>query len=54
MESHHPWQLFPGQLIHYAPDRLRRPAEFDCIVGFLLPDVGLETLLQISFCSPKK
>lgn len=52
MEDHHPWQLFPGQLIGYACNHLRRSSEFDQIVGFLLLDVGVETLLKVFLLLP--
>jgi len=52
VEDHHPWQLFPGQLIGYACNHLRRSSEFDQIVGFLLLDVGVETLLKVFLLLP--
>lgn len=50
----HPWQLFPSELIRYALDHLRRPSEFDQIVGFLLLDVGVETLLKVFLLLPEE
>lgn len=54
MEKRHPWQLFPGQLIRYAIDHLHRSSEFDQIVGFLLLDVGVETLLKVFLLLPEE
>jgi hypothetical protein len=54
MSANHPWQLFPSDLICYALDHLHRPSEFDQIVGFLLLDVGVETLFKIFLTLPEK
>lgn len=54
MENGHPWQLFPGQLIRYALDHLHGSSEFDQIVGFLLLDVGVETLLKVFLLLPEE
>lgn len=54
MSTDHPWQLFPGQLIHYAIDHLHAPSEFDQIVGFLLLDVGVETLFKVFLTLPEE
>lgn len=54
MDHHHPWQLFPGQLVRYALDHLRRPSEFDQIVGFVLLDAGVETLLKVFLLLPEE
>ncbi|MBL7065110.1 MAG: hypothetical protein ISS49_13010 [Anaerolineae bacterium] len=54
MGANHPWQLFPSDLILYALDHLHRPSEFDQIVGFLLLDVGVETLFKVFLMLPDK
>ena len=54
MKTRHPWQLFPGQLIQYALDHLHRSSEFDQIVGFLLLDVGVETLFKVFLLLPEE
>ena len=54
MSANHPWQLFPSDLILYALDHLHRPSEFDQIVGFLLLDVGVETLFKVFLMLPDK
>lgn len=54
MSTDHPWQLFPGDLIRYALDHLNRSSEFDQIVGFLLLDVGVETLFKVFLTLPEE
>jgi hypothetical protein len=46
METRHPWQKGPTELLSHALDHLHRPSEFDRRIAFLLLDIGVETLLR--------
>ena len=47
VEISYPWQETPSRLIFYALDYFEQDADFDHQVGFLLLDVGIETLFKI-------
>jgi hypothetical protein len=46
METRHPWQSGPTELISYALRHLHRPGDFYQRIAYLLLDVGVETLLR--------
>ncbi len=46
METRHPWQSGPAELISYALRHLHRPGEFYQRIAYLLLDFGVETLLR--------
>lgn len=45
-DTHHPWQAGPTEIISHALDHLNRASDFDRRIGYLLLDVGVETLLK--------
>ena len=46
MNTNHPWQSGPTELIKYAIEHLHREGEFNQRIAFLLLDVGVETLFK--------
>ena len=54
IEVVHPWQRGPTELIEYAIDHLHREDEFHLRVGFLLLDLGVETLLKAFLTLPEE
>ena len=43
----HPWQQVPAELIECAIEHLHQEPDVHCRVGFLLLDVGVETLFKV-------
>lgn len=54
MNTNHPWQSGPTELIKYAIEHLHREGEFNQRIAFLLLDVGVETLFKTFLQLPKE
>lgn len=54
METHHPWQSGPTELLSYAIEHLHRSSDFDQRIAYLLLDVGVETLLKTFLQLPQE
>jgi hypothetical protein len=51
-QANHPWQNTPTELFQYAIVHLERGGDFDLRIGFLLLDIGVETLFKTYLLLP--
>lgn len=54
VETQHPWQSGPTELIAHAIEHLHKDTDFDQRIAFLLLDVGVETLFKTVLLLPEK
>lgn len=54
IETEHPWQSGPTELINHALDHLHKGTDFDHRIAFLLLDLGVETLFKTFLMLPDR
>ena len=54
MDTRHPWQSGPTELIAHALEHLHRRSEFDLRMAYLLLDIGVELLLRTFLTLPEE
>jgi hypothetical protein len=54
MDTRHPWQSGPSELIAHALKHLHRQSEFDLRMAYLLLDTGVELLLRTFLTLPEE
>lgn len=52
VKTQHPWQVGPTELIEFALEHMHKASDFDRRLGFLVLDVGVETLIKTVLILP--